>query len=67
MRISLAPRFLSKGINFYALYGFVSSGVTSLEVFFFAILAIVFEISFDCCSKCVKIRLHSFTSTPAGA
>ena len=35
MRIGLAPRFLSKGINFYALYGSVNAGFTSLEEFFF--------------------------------
>ena len=33
---------------------------------FLADLAIVFEISTDCCRKCVKIRLHSFASRPDG-
>ena len=60
------PGFLSKGINLHALYGYVSSGFSSLVTNFFAILPIVSQISTDCCPKCVKIRLHSFASRPDG-
>ena len=57
--MGLTPGFLSKGINLHALYGSISSRISSSVANFLAILATVFEISTDCCPKCVKIRLHS--------
>ena len=66
MPMGLTPGFLSKGINLHALYGSISSGFSSSVANFLAILAIVFEISTDCCPKCVRIRLHSFASRPDG-
>ena len=66
MPMGFTPGFLSKGINLHALYGSISSGFSSSVANFLAILAIVFEISTDCCPKCVRIRLHSFASRPDG-
>ena len=66
MPMGLTPGFLSKGINLHALYGSISSGLCSSLANFLAIFAIVFEISTDCCPKCVKIRLHTFASRPDG-
>ena len=66
MPMGLTPGFLFKGINLHALYGSVSSGYSSSVANFLAILAILFEISIDCCPKCVKIRLHPFASRPDG-
>ena len=60
MHMGLTPGFLSKGINLHALYGSISSGFSSSV----ANLAIVFEISTDCCPKCVKIRFHSWSDGP---
>ena len=48
MPMGLTPGFLSKGINLHALYGSVSSGLSSSIANFLAVLAIVFEISTDC-------------------
>ena len=53
MPMGLTPGFLSKGINLHALYGSISSGFSSSVANFSTILAIVFEISTDCCPKCV--------------
>ena len=64
MPMGHTPGFLSKGSNLHALYGSISSGFSSSVANFLAILAIVFEISTDCCPKCVKIRLQSFASRP---
>ena len=66
MLMGLTPGFLSKVINLHALYGSVISGFSSSVASFLAILAFVFEISIDCCPKCVKICLHSFESKPDG-
>ena len=63
MPMSVFPGFLSKGINLHASYGTISSGLnSSVANKFLAILVIVFEFATDCCPKCVRIRLHSFTS-----
>ena len=66
MPMGLTPRFLSKGINLYALYRSVSSGFSSSVTNFLTIFAIVFIITIDCCPKFVKIRLRSFSSRPDG-
>ena len=66
MPMGLTPGLLSEGINLHAFYGSNSSGFSSSVANFLAILAIVFEISNNCCPKCVKIRLHSFASRPVG-
>ena len=60
--LGLTPGFLSKWITLHALYGSVSSGFSSSVANFLTNLAIVFEISINCCPNCVKIRLHSFAS-----
>ena len=64
MPMGLTPGFLSKGINLHALYGSISSEFSSSVANFLAILAIVFEISTDCCPKCVRIRRNLFASRP---
>ena len=62
--MGLTSGFLSKDINLHALYGSITSRFSSSVAYCLAILAIIFEISTDCCPKCVKIRLHSFASRP---
>ena len=53
MPMGLTPGLSAKSINLHALYGSVSSGFSSSVANLVAILAIVFEISTECCPKCV--------------